>query len=231
MKYEISGVGERKDSYCAKLTDGIASDKLDYGKGDASTWFGFYYHTAYTDVNAPNSLGTVTFDFEKLHTIDKVKVHTLFGNTSGIKSPQYISVETSEDGVTYTEAAKQTYSPSSGSDIKWAEIALQKPVDARYVRVCVKLDGTFAFINEIEVYGEEKVEGGEPDNEYTLGDVNGKDGIEKYDYIAVKRAVMGTLTLTEAQQKAADVNKKDGVEKYDYILIKRHVMGTYKIEG
>jgi hypothetical protein len=42
---------------------------------------------------------------------------------------------------------------------------------------------------------------------------------------------MGTLTLTEAQQKAADVNKKDGVEKYDYILIKRHVMGTYKIEG
>lgn len=62
-----------------------------------------------------------------------------------------------------------------------------------------------------------------------LGDVNGKDGIEKYDYIAVKRAVMGTLTLTDAQQKAADVNGKDGVEKYDYILIKRHVMGTYVI--
>ncbi len=67
--------------------------------------------------------------------------------------------------------------------------------------------------------------------EYVLGDVNGKDGIEKYDYIAVKRAVMGTLTLDETQQKAADVNKKDGVEKYDYILIKRHVMGTYTIEG
>ncbi|MBR5780289.1 MAG: phosphodiester glycosidase family protein [Clostridia bacterium] len=67
--------------------------------------------------------------------------------------------------------------------------------------------------------------------EYILGDVNGKDGIEKYDYIAVKRAVMGTLTLDETQQKAADVNKKDGVEKYDYILIKRHVMGTFKIEG
>jgi hypothetical protein len=62
-----------------------------------------------------------------------------------------------------------------------------------------------------------------------LGDVNGKDGIEKYDYILVKRAVMGTVELSEAQQKAADVNCKDGVEKYDYILIKRHVMGTIEI--
>lgn len=62
-----------------------------------------------------------------------------------------------------------------------------------------------------------------------IGDVNGKDGIEKYDYILVKRAVMGTVELTDSQLKAADVNGKDGVEKYDYILIKRHVMGTFTI--
>ena len=67
--------------------------------------------------------------------------------------------------------------------------------------------------------------------EYMLGDVNGNGEIEKYDYIAVKRAVMGTLDLDETQQKAADVNKKDGVEKYDFILVMRHVMGTFKIEG
>ncbi len=66
--------------------------------------------------------------------------------------------------------------------------------------------------------------------EYILGDVNGKDGVEKYDYILVKRAVMGTITLNETQQLAADVNGKDGVEKYDYILIKRHVMGTFTIK-
>ena len=64
---------------------------------------------------------------------------------------------------------------------------------------------------------------------YLLGDVNKNGEIEKYDYIAVKRAVMGTLELDETQQKAADVNSKDGVEKYDYILIKRHVMGTFTI--
>ena len=66
---------------------------------------------------------------------------------------------------------------------------------------------------------------------YKLGDVNDNGEIEKYDYIAVKRAVMNTLTLDETQQKAANVNLKDGVEKYDYILIKRHVMKTYVIEG
>ena len=398
--YTVSGVGERKDSYCAKLNDGIASEKLEYGKGEASTWFGFYYHTAYTDVNAPDQLGTVTYDFEKTHTIDKVRVHTLFGNTSGIKSPQYISVEVSDDGKTFTEVAKNTYSPSSETSVEWADLTFAKPVDARFVRVCVKLDGTFSFINEIEIYGEEKVEGGtddddeviegenlalgkdytthspldgynakltdgvksdkmaydgdvwfafkchpadssgntggnrfgtvtidlgaiydisgvnintiyndasgisicyganvylsddgeswssayqlnvpdeselyanavytvggsvkgsarfvkieaylgaksflfideieifgkekqaDDDDEFTLGDVNGNGEIEKYDYIAVKRAVMNTLTLDETQQKAADVNGKDGVEKYDYILIKRHVMKTYVI--
>ncbi len=66
---------------------------------------------------------------------------------------------------------------------------------------------------------------------YKLGDVNGKDGVEKYDYILVKRAVMKTISLSESQNKAADVNCNGNVEKYDYILIKRHVMGTYSIEG
>ncbi len=71
----------------------------------------------------------------------------------------------------------------------------------------------------------------DPAELFVLGDVNGDSEVDKYDYIALKRAVMGTLDLTDAQQKAADVNGKDGVEKYDYILIKRHVMGTYTIGG
>ena len=401
MDHTVSGIGYRTESYCAPLNDGVASEKLTYDKGDASTWFGFYYHTSYSDINAPDSLGTVTYDFEKLYNIEKVKVHTLLCNTSsGIKSPQYISVETSEDGVTYKEAVRKTFSPSEGTDIEWVDLALEAPVEARFVRVCVKLDSTFAFINEIEIYGDEKVEGGDdttekvnvaldkkyeisgignrdtcaasitdgfiadglksnsnwtnewfgfynnsdaptnaPDklgyfiidleNEYNLssivahlgnedawgikspeyvkaytsldgveykergsfyvsiydetyeselkldckaryvkiefklagtfafvseievfategnnddddddddddntlmlGDVNGDGNIEKYDYIAVKRAVLGTLTLTEAQQKAADVNKGGSVEKYDYIAIKRHVLGTLTI--
>ncbi len=226
-EYTLSGVGERNGSYRAKLTDGVAGDKLTYDKDEASTWFGFYNNNDAPDTNAPGKLGTVTFDFEKLHSIRKVKVHTLFGDTSGIKSPQYISVEVSDDGKTFTEVAKQTYTPSSTTDIKWADLTLEKPATGRYVRICVKLDSTFAFINEIEVYGD-AIESND-DDDIMVGDVNGDSEIDKFDYIAVKRAVMGTLTLTDAQQKAADINGKDGVEKYDYVLVKRHVMGTYTI--
>ena len=225
--YEISGIGERLDSYCAKLTDGISAEKLEYGKGEASTWFGFY-NNGVNPTNAPDKLGTVTFDFESTCTIDKVSVNTLFGNTSGIQTPEYIGVEVSTDGVNYNEVAKKTLAASTANEGAWVDILLDKPATARYVRITVKLTNTFAFINEIKVFGE-KAQVTEP--EYILGDVNKNGEIEKYDYIAVKRAVMGTLDLDEAQQKAADVNKKDGVEKYDYILVKRHVMGTYKIEG
>ena len=62
-----------------------------------------------------------------------------------------------------------------------------------------------------------------------LGDINGNNELDKYDYIAVKRAYMATLILTEEQQKLADVNGINGVDIYDYILIKRHVMGTFVI--
>ncbi len=227
-EHTVSGVGYRTDSYSANLTDGVASEKLTYDKGAASTWFGFY-NNGNNPTNAPDKFGTVTFDFEKLHTINKVRVHTFFGNTSGIQSPEYISVEVSSDGVTFNEVGKNSFEATSDSSIEWTELNFETSVEARYVRVCVKLRNTFAFINEIEIYGEEYQDITDP--EYILGDVNNNGEIEKYDYIAVKRAVMGTLTLNEAQQKAADVNKKDGVEKYDYILVKRHVMGTYTIEG
>ena len=64
---------------------------------------------------------------------------------------------------------------------------------------------------------------------YTLGDVNSDGAVDKYDYILVKRAVMGTFNLDEAQSLAADVNGDGAVDKFDYILIKRAVMGTFVI--
>ena len=65
--------------------------------------------------------------------------------------------------------------------------------------------------------------------EYVVGDVNNDTVIDKYDYILVKRVVMGTITLDETQTLAADVNQDGSVDKFDYILIKRSVMGTYVI--
>ncbi len=62
-----------------------------------------------------------------------------------------------------------------------------------------------------------------------LGDVDANNKIDKIDYLLIKRAVMGTITLDNAQNYAADVNGDDVVDKLDYILIKRHVMGTFTI--
>lgn len=63
----------------------------------------------------------------------------------------------------------------------------------------------------------------------SLGDVNSNGSVEKYDYILVKRAVLKTVTLSDAQTRLADVNRNGSVEKYDYILIKRICLGTYEL--
>lgn len=65
--------------------------------------------------------------------------------------------------------------------------------------------------------------------EYPLGDVDYSGEVDKYDYILVKRTVMGSFTLDEEGMYNADADENGEVDKYDYVLIKRHVMGTYEI--
>ena len=66
-------------------------------------------------------------------------------------------------------------------------------------------------------------------DEKPLGDVNLNGEVEKYDYILVKRIVLGTLTPNGEQTANADANQNGEVEKYDYILIKRVYFGTFKL--
>lgn len=72
---------------------------------------------------------------------------------------------------------------------------------------------------------------GEPPTQYLPGDVSCDGEIDKFDYVFVKRTVMGTLKLDELQKLTADVNKDGSIDKFDYILIKRHVMGSYVIKN
>ena len=68
------------------------------------------------------------------------------------------------------------------------------------------------------------------ENKHTVviyGDVSVNGIVDKYDYIAVKRAYMKTVTLSGAYLEAA--KKEDVVTVYDYIAIKRHVMKTADI--
>ncbi len=69
-------------------------------------------------------------------------------------------------------------------------------------------------------------------NKYTVviyGDVAANGIVDKYDYIAVKRCYMKTVTLSGASLEAA--KREDKVTVYDYIAIKRHVMKTADISA
>lgn len=65
--------------------------------------------------------------------------------------------------------------------------------------------------------------------EKLIGDINGDGKISATDYILLKRAVLGTITLTEEQKEAADINGDGKISATDYMLLKRAILGTYKI--
>lgn len=64
---------------------------------------------------------------------------------------------------------------------------------------------------------------------YNVGDLNGDKEINNFDYILLKRHIMGTYWLG-AFAKNADINADAIVDIYDCLLIKRHILGTYKID-
>lgn len=61
------------------------------------------------------------------------------------------------------------------------------------------------------------------------GDVDGDKQLTAKDYMIVKRAVLGSIVLTEEQARAADVNGDGRVDSRDYMMIKRAVLGTYDL--
>ena len=74
-------------------------------------------------------------------------------------------------------------------------------------------------------YGVKLPSTGEP----VKGDVDGNGVLNALDYLLLKRAILGTVTLTEDQKEAADVNHDGKVDAVDYTLLKRAVLGTFKL--
>jgi hypothetical protein len=64
---------------------------------------------------------------------------------------------------------------------------------------------------------------------YLLGDIDGSGALDKFDYILLKRYVMGTITVKDEQVAAGDIDRSGATDKFDYILLKRHCMNTYTI--
>lgn len=141
--------------YNAKLTDGNAKDALSYD----GEWFAFYYNKdAVGDVvNAPDQVGTIVLDLEKVYAISDVKINAYLGNIGdGILPPKSIKVEYSADGTNYSSMGEQSFEKpddaAKDKTVKWVEFNADEAAAAQYIRITVTMQGTFVFINEIEVH-------------------------------------------------------------------------------
>ncbi|MBQ4317264.1 MAG: discoidin domain-containing protein, partial [Clostridia bacterium] len=145
---ETSSAGS--GSYSAKLTDGIVSAEMSLG----SNWFGLYYNkgAASSAINAPNGVGNITVDLDEVvHGITNVRVHVWNNNSAGIMAAKNIKLLASKDGETYTEVGSLAIPDGTYPD--WAYIKTDN-ISARYIRLAVETQGTWTFLNEIEVYAD-----------------------------------------------------------------------------
>ncbi len=85
-------------------------------------------------------------------------------------------------------------------------------------------EGWYSGENTTVLFGAER-----PSASRTPGDINGDGEVNAQDYMMVKRFVLGTLSLTEAQTAGADVNGDGGADAQDYMMLKRVVLGTYEL--
>ena len=69
----------------------------------------------------------------------------------------------------------------------------------------------------------------DPASKYETGDVNCDGSVNATDYIMLKRAVLGTYTLSEESKETADINGDETINQTDYLMLKRAILGTYVI--
>ncbi len=245
--YTISGSGEGYEyddptwgysSYRANLTDGIALNSLEYN----DDWFGFYEGPV-IEPNTIEGVGSVVIDLGKNYNVTEIRAHLRNSDDSNIKVPNRITASVlTDNGDAYLPIGDFTLN-SDGNAIYWTTLSTN--VVCRYVKLDIELSSTFAFVNEIEVYGSEFTEeepdgneqpGNNPDGEETpeptpeikalRGDVNQNEKIDARDYLLLKRAFFKTYKLT-CDDRIADINNNGRLDARDYLLLKRMFFGTY----
>ncbi len=230
--YTGADVSPAGSQYSADLTDGKASTAIAYD----SNWFGFYYNESAVsaNINAPDGVGEVVIDLEEvIDGIKNVKVHVWNHNASGIVAAKSITAQFSEDGETYGKTVKIPV-PTTDAPA-WATASVDN-VSARYVKILIETQGTWTFLNEIQVLAdpdyvpEQPGDPEVPDPDGVLGDVDDDGDVDASDYVLVKRAVLKTYELSEEQKLVADIDADGDVDATDYVLVKRIVLGTYTVE-
>lgn len=132
-------------NYTANLTDGAAATELTFD----NNWFAFCTSEGTNGLNAPGGVGKVTLDLGKVCTLSSFKVNALLGDTqqsSGIKAPAKIAVYVDDQLIGELKTESKA---TDGGD--W--YVLNAGAKGQKVTFEVTVDGLFAFINELEVYG------------------------------------------------------------------------------
>jgi hypothetical protein len=153
--YTISGSGTPGAQYSANLTDGIAGE--DTHAYDA-TWFGFYANPGMDPsvLNAPEGKGYVIIDLGEKKDLAQVRIHCGNNEPSGVHSPAWFDVKVSDstdvDSFTYVaEVPVKDSTTAEFADLAyWAEVDVN--ASGRYVMISVQVNGTWCWINEIEIY-------------------------------------------------------------------------------
>ena len=130
-------------NYSASLTDGKAANTFNYGDG---SWFALSVNH-----NAPGYVGSITVDFDKVCNISKLRLHLANQTDGAVKAPKSITAYGSVDGVNYSKIGTMPLK-SDADKIYWSNLDLSN-VTAGSVKFEFALDGTFAYVNEIEVHG------------------------------------------------------------------------------
>lgn len=163
--------GEWPADYTAKLTDGVAANELTFD----NSWFAFCTSEGDNGLNAPEGVGTIIIDLEKVSDIYGVRVNTIFGENvdgSGINGPAKITAYVSDTkNGEYTLLGDLTSDAKEG--VAWAELDCNGK--GRFVKVEITLNGIFAFINEIEVLGAVEGSADAPTADQPTADQPGKN--------------------------------------------------------
>lgn len=164
-------MGSGATSYGAKLTDGVVSDSFNMNN---DSWYLFF--SGGDHPNAPGNKGEVVIDLEKDYVISKVKAHLANVSNMGVGAPKSVKVYASSDGKTYSQIATLGVQSEVDDAIYWTEAAVTNAVTARYIKFEFILNGAFAYVNELEVYGSEPVEPEDPNLalglDYTISGTN-----------------------------------------------------------
>ena len=208
--YVLSGCGNRT-TYYGDLTDGASVSAL--GSNNNVDWFGFYCNgTDASVINAPDKVGTVVIDLGAMYDISSMRTKTIAMPSWGIAAAGAINFYASADGVEYTLVGSGVVTTDEGVGY-WSGTDCE--VTARFVKLEVKLAGTFAFINEFEVYGKEapKSEIVLPEDVQGFGDpyagvdvlVDGDTAAGTCDCFYGNQAYLVAVMNTNAEANAWDV--------------------------